>query len=152
MQLLGKNKSGYLYANFNNVLTIRWYFSYIGFLARCCTASECFRVLLKVIYLSRLNFKPVNFLQVCCPDDSSSWFFGYCNQNLWNPLTCVLLLFCMDNRFYPRIFGMFSKIAVFFGSNLSLTQRLTVYFLRSTGFSLPYVNFDNLLEIRCDQV
>ena len=52
---------------------------------------------------------------------------------------------------YPRIFGMFSKIAVFFGFNLSVTRKLTVYFLRSTGFSLLYANFDNLLEIRCDQ-
>ena len=67
-----KTKYGYVSANFNNVLTIRWYFLTSVFLARCCTASECFRVLLKVIYLSRLDFKPVNFLCVCCPDDSSS--------------------------------------------------------------------------------
>ena len=53
--------------------------------------------------------------------------------------------------FFSQIFGMFSKIAVFFGSNLFVTQKLTVYFLRSTGFSLLYANFDNLLEIRCDQ-
>ena len=38
-----------------------------------------------------------------------------------------------------------------FGSNLSVTQKLTVYFLRSTGFSLLYANFYNLLEIRCDE-
>ena len=64
-------------------------------------------------------------------------------------------LSCYDSAwttvFYPRIFGMFSKIAVFFRSNLSVTQKLTVYFLRSTGFSLLYANFDNLLEIRCDK-
>ena len=69
-------KYGYVSANFNNVLTIRWYFLTSVFLARCCTASECFRVLLKVIYLLRLDFKPVNFLRVCCPDDSSSWLLG----------------------------------------------------------------------------
>ena len=57
----------------------------------------------------------------------------------------------MDDRFYSRIFLMFSKIALFFGSNLLVTRKLTVYFLRSTGFSLLYANFDNLLEIRCDQ-
>ena len=75
MQLLGKQNC-YVFANFNNVLTIRWYFLTSLFLARCFTASECFRVLLAVIYLSRLDFKPVNFLSVCCPDDSSSRLHG----------------------------------------------------------------------------
>ena len=78
MRFLRKNKSDYLYANFKNVLTIRWYFSYIGF---SCTMLYCirvFRVLLEVIYLPRLGFKPVNFLQACCLliDASSSWFLG----------------------------------------------------------------------------
>ena len=78
-------------------------------------------------------------------------FMGNAINSFQEPPASVLLRFCMDDRFYPRIFGMFSKIAVFFGSNLSVTQKLTVYFLRSTGFSLLYANFDNLLEIRCDK-
>ena len=39
-----------------------------------------------------------------------------------------LVTVLLDGHFYPRIFGMFSKIAVFFGSNLFVTQKLTVYF------------------------
>ena len=78
-------------------------------------------------------------------------FVGNAIKPFQKPVASVLLPFCMNDRFYPRIFEMFSKIAVFFGSNLSVTQKLTVYFLRSTGFSLLYANFDNLLEIRCDQ-
>ena len=39
-----------------------------------------------------------------------------------------------------------------FSSGLTyLCLKTTVYFLRCTGFSLLYANFDNLLEIRCDQ-
>ena len=53
--------------------------------------------------------------------------------------------------FLPANFRNVFKIAVFFGSNLSVTRKLTVYFLSSTGFSLLYANFDNFLEIRCDQ-
>ena len=53
--------------------------------------------------------------------------------------------------FSPRIFGMFSKIAVFFGSNLFCDSKTNCVFLRSTGFSLLYANFDNLLENRCGQ-
>ena len=125
MQFLGKNKSEYLYANFKNVLTIRWYFSYIGF---SCTMLYCirmFRVLLKVIYLPRFDFKPVNFFWVCCllKDVSSSLF-----QSLRKPLHASCYYSVWTTVFYPRIFGMFSKIAVFFGSNLFVTQRLTVYF------------------------
>ena len=51
----------------------------------------------------------------------------------------------------PRIFGMFSKIAVFFGSNLFYDSKTNCVFLRLTGFSLLYANFDNLLENRCGQ-
>ena len=49
----------------------------------------------------------------------------------------------------PRIFRMFSKIAVSSGLTYSVTQKTWVTncsFLRSTGFSLLYANFDNLLE------
>ena len=53
--------------------------------------------------------------------------------------------------FSPRIFGMFSKITVFFGFNLFCDSKTNCVFLRSTGFSLLYANFDNLLEIHCDQ-
>ena len=101
-----KTKYDYVSANFKNVLTIRWYFSYIGFSYTMLYCILVFRVLLKVIYLPRLNFKPVNFLWVCCLliDASSSWFIGYCNQNLRKPLACALLLLCMDGRFLPANF------------------------------------------------
>ena len=38
-------------------------------------------------------------------------FVGNAIKYFHEPLASVL--FCMDDRFYPRIFGMFSKIAVF---------------------------------------
>ena len=50
-----------------------------------------------------------------------------------------------DDRRY-----VFKNRCIFFGSNLFVTQNYYV-FLSSTGFSLHYANFDNLLEIRCDQ-
>ena len=78
----------------------------------------CIRVLLKVIYLPQLDFKPVNFLWVCCLliDASSSWF-----QNFRKPLHASCYCSVWTTVFYPRIFGMFSKIAVFFRSNFLRT-------------------------------
>ena len=120
MWILGKNKNDYLYANFANVLIICWYLPASNFSS---TMLYCIRpeFLLKVIYLPRLDFKPVNFLRVCCLliDASSSWFLRWCNQNLRKPLAWVNVLYGWPfYPFPPRIFGMFSKIAVFFGSNL----------------------------------
>ena len=48
MRFLGKNKSDYLYANFKNVLTIRYHFSYIGFSCTMLYCIQVFRVLLKL--------------------------------------------------------------------------------------------------------
>ena len=53
MLLLGKQKYDYVYANFKNVLTIRWYFLASTFLPRCCTASKYLEFLLEVTYLLR---------------------------------------------------------------------------------------------------
>ena len=153
MRLLGKQKYDYVSASFKNVLTICWYFSYIGF---SCTMLYCirvFRVLLKVIYLPRLDFKPVNFLRVCCLliDASSSWF-PWVMQPKSSEATGMRLVTVLYGRpFFPRIFGMFSKIAVFFGSNLFCDSKTSCVYLRSTGFSLLYANFDNLLENHCGQ-
>ena len=76
----------------------------------------------------------INFLRICCLliDASCS-----CSGR------CTLLL--------REFFGMFSKIAVSFGSNLFCDSKTNCVFLRSTGFSLLYANFDNLLENRCGQ-
>ena len=155
MRFLGKNKNDYLYANFANVLIIRWYLPASNFSS---TMLYCIHpdFLLKVIYLPRLDFKPVNFLRVCCLliDASSSWFLRWCNQNLRKPLACVWLMFCMDSRFtlfLRKFLECFQKSLFSSGLTYFVTQKLTVYFLRSTGFSLLYANFDNLLEIRCDQ-
>ena len=52
-------------------------------------------------------------------------FMGNAFKSFPEPLASVL--FCMDDHFYPRIFGMFSKIAVFFGSDLSVTQNYCVF-------------------------
>ena len=80
-----KTKYDYVSANFKNVLTVRWYFSYISF---SCTMLYCIRVfklLLKVIYLSRLDFKPVNFLRVCCPNDLVVGSLGNAIKIFGNP-------------------------------------------------------------------
>ena len=83
---------------------------YIGF-ARCYTASEWLEFLLKVITI-------VTQLQTCyrsfefvVPMILEVGFMGNAIKYFHEPLASVL--FCMDDRFYPRIFGMFSKIAVF---------------------------------------
>ena len=115
---------------------LRWFYQFAGifltsvFLARCCTASECLEFLLKVIYLPRFDFKPVNFLQVCCLliDAASSWFLGMMQPKSSKTTGMRLVTVLLDGRFYPRIFVMFSKIAVFFGSNLFVTQKLAMYF------------------------
>ena len=64
---------------------------------------------------------------------------------------CLVAVYRLFYPFSPRILRMFSKIAVFFGSNLFCDSKNNCVFLRSTGFSLLYANFDNLLEIRCGQ-
>ena len=46
-----KTKYDYVYMNFKNVLTIRWYFLASNFLQRCRTASEYPEFLLEVTYL-----------------------------------------------------------------------------------------------------
>ena len=83
---------------------------HIGF-ARCCTASECLDFLLKVITIAtqpQTCYRSFGFVvQMILVVD----FMGNAIKSFQEPLASVL--FCMDDRFYPRIFGMFSKIAVF---------------------------------------
>ena len=152
MRFLRKNKNDYLYANFANVLIICWYLPASNFSS---TMLYCIRpaFLLKIIYQPRLDFKPVNFLRICCLliDASSSWFLRWCNQNLPNPLACVWLMFCMYGHFSREFLECFQKSLFSSGLTYFVTQKLTVYFLRSTGFSLLYANFDNLLGICCGQ-
>ena len=151
--IIRKTKYDYVSANFKNVLIICWYFSYISF---SCTILYCirvFRVLLKVIYLPRFDFKPVNFLRVCCLliVASSSWFLWIMQPKSSETTGMHLVTVLYGRPFSPRIFGMFSKIAVFFGSNLFCDSKTNCVSLRLSGFSLLYTNFYNILEICCVQ-
>ena len=53
--------------------------------------------------------------------------------------------------FLPANFRNVFKNRCFSSGLTYLCLKTTVYFLRCTGFSLLYANFDNLLKIRCDQ-
>ena len=83
---------------------------YIGF-ARCYTASECFEFLLKVITIATQLQTCYRSFEFVVPMILVVGFMGNAIKYFQEPLASVL--FCMDDRFYPRIFGMFSKIAVF---------------------------------------
>ena len=53
--------------------------------------------------------------------------------------------------FFSTNFWNVLKNRCFFGSNLFCDSKTNCVFLRSTGFSLLYANFDNLLENHCGQ-
>ena len=97
---------------------------YIGF-ARCCTASECLEFLLKVITIATQLQTCYRSFEFVVPMILVVGFMGNAINYFQEPLASVL--FCMDDRFYPRIFGMFSKLLFFFGSNLSVTQNYCVF-------------------------
>ena len=151
MRFLGKNKSDYLYANFKNVLTICYHFSYIGFSCMMLYCIQVFRVLLKLfIYRDSTPNLLISFGFVVQMNlvvgslGNAIKIFG----NHWH-VSCYCSAW--TTIFYPRIFGMLSKNAVFFGSNLFVTQKLTVYFRGRLVSPYFYANFDHLLEICCDQ-
>ena len=100
-------------------------------------------------YLSTTTSNLLTSLLVCCLllDVSSSWFLWY-EKSLGGNMRLVDVLYGRPLfPSSPRIFRMFSKIAVSSGLTYFVTQKL----LRSTGFPLLYANFDNLLENRCGQ-
>ena len=53
--------------------------------------------------------------------------------------------------FFSANFQNVFKNRCFFRSNLFCDSKTNCVFLRSTGFSLFYANFDNLLENHCGQ-
>ena len=53
--------------------------------------------------------------------------------------------------FFSSNFRNVFKNRCFFGSNLFCDSKTNCVFLRPTGFSLLYANFDNLLENRCGE-
>ena len=79
--------------------------------ARCYTASECFEFLLKVITIMTQLQTCYRSFEFVVPMILVVSFMGNAIKYFQEPLASVL--FCMDDHFYPRIFGMFSKIAVF---------------------------------------
>ena len=76
-------------------------------------------------------------------------FMGNAIQYFQEPLASVL--FSMDDCFLPANFRNVFKNRCFPSGLTYLQLKTTVYFLRSTGFSLLYASFDNLLAMRCDQ-
>ena len=62
-------------ANFKSVLTIRWSFFLHRFFLHDAVLHLSVQSFVKsYLSIARFDSKPVNFLRVCCPDDSSSWF------------------------------------------------------------------------------
>ena len=125
MRSFRKRKYDYIYVNFKNVLTICWYFLASNF---PLTMLYCIRVssFTTRSYLSTTTSNLLTSLLVCCLllDVSSSWFLWY-EKSLGSNMHLVDVL-CGRPLFpsSPRIFRMFSKIAVSSGLTYFMTQKL----------------------------
>ena len=125
MRSFRKRKYDYVYTNFKNVLTIRWYF-----LASNIPLTMLYYIRVSSVttrsYLSTATSNLLTSLLVCCLllGVSSSWFLWY-EYGLKSNTRLVDVL-CRHPLFpsSPRIFRMFSKITVSSGLTYFVTQKL----------------------------